>query len=365
MRLLRLALLLALPLAVPSMSPAQAPVRDAWIESLAHSVNIGRWWRHVPWDTTAHLDRHVGSAAIQDWAAHGIRAVRILVHPEMLLDQAVSGRLRADRIKHLRRHVDLLASQGISAVLALHLEPAERLEDPAWHARYHQIWAGLSLAMRDVPVGRLAYEIASEPTFVGKERLWGERQSNLAMALRRGEPSRILILNPARWSSLWALEDLPVLTDDRTIVAVHYYDPAVVTHQGASWGGPRVESALANVPFPPTAASCRAVVAVSEAGRRVMDSYCATDPEAEMDSHFARIERWRVRTGVPVWLSEFGVIESAPASTREAWLVAVVQRAAKAKVPWSLFAVDEGFGLLPTGGASPAWGLWAMLVARR
>ncbi|MCQ1806709.1 glycoside hydrolase family 5 protein [Neorhizobium galegae] len=101
--------------------------------------------------------------------------------------------------------------------------------------RFLAIWEQLAQRYQSLPNDKVLFEIYNEPH--GKtEEVWNDLLAKALAVIRKTNPHRFLIIDPAEWSTAWGLEKLALPPDDRRlIVTIHNYAPFKFTMQGASW----------------------------------------------------------------------------------------------------------------------------------
>ncbi|MCQ1835433.1 glycoside hydrolase family 5 protein [Neorhizobium galegae] len=101
--------------------------------------------------------------------------------------------------------------------------------------RFLAIWEQLARRYQSLPNDKVLFEIYNEPH--GKtEEVWNDLLAKALAVIRKTNPYRFLIVDPAEWSTAWGLEKLAIPADDRRlIVTIHNYAPFKFTMQGAGW----------------------------------------------------------------------------------------------------------------------------------
>jgi hypothetical protein len=177
-------------------------------------------------------------------------------------------------------------------------------------------------------------------------------QDSLVAAVRAVAPEHWLLLSGPSWGSHWGLEHAPPMRDHRSIVGVHFYEPAVFTHQGATWTQQRWLEDARDIPFPWDGSTCRAWV-----GSAAPTWACDRVSVSGWSEHWGYIRRAGQRLQRPLWIGEFGVHCSAPAADRHRWLAKVLRssEATPGVIGTSVWAIDECFGLDWPSGDPGAW----------
>jgi endoglucanase len=106
--------------------------------------------------------------------------------------------------------------------------------------------------------------------------------------------------------------------DDALVATFHYYSPFRFTHQGASW----IDGA----------ATWRGTRWGSEADR------------ARVRDDLGDAAAWARAAGVPLFLGEFGTLETAPLDDRADWTQCVRETAESLGIGWCLWDFGTDFG---------------------
>jgi len=160
------------------------------------------------------------------------------------------------------------------------------------------------------------------------EEKWNAVIPKVLDVVRRTNPTRPVIIGPAQWNGIGALEKLRLPTDDKNlIVTVHCYDPFEFTHQGAPW--------------------------VKEAKNWKGKKWTGSDAEqAALRKPLEQAAVWAKKHGRPMFLGEFGVYEAADMDSRARWSRFMVAQAERLGFSWAYWEFCAGFGAYdPRAGA--------------
>ncbi|MCG8403342.1 MAG: glycosyl hydrolase, partial [Firmicutes bacterium] len=164
--------------------------------------------------------------------------------------------------------------------------------------------------------------------------------------------------------------------DANTLWSFHAYEPFIVTHQGASWGGDIVRY-LRDIPWPPDAVSeaemdalvdenvarVRAVLgglaerrALNFLRDNVREMKALDRPEDALVEPFDTVAAWADQHGVArerIFLGEFGMIGrewgtdlDVPAQYRLNYMRAMIGKAEAHGFGWSVWSFGGAFGLV-------------------
>jgi endoglucanase len=240
-----------------------------------------KWSAHAKADAPYTLDRQF--AARVDWA----------------VDQAIANKLNIVVNVHHYGEIDADPDRHVPRLVALWEQIAERYKDrpPAVY-----------------------FELLNEPHTKLVEAKWNVAIPQLLKAIRKTNPTRPVIVGPAFWNAIWALDKLELPKDDRNLIlTVHFYDPFEFTHQGASF--------------------------VKDADKWKGRMWTGNDAEAAaIRKQFDKAAAWAKTHDRPVYLGEFGSYQEADMDSRAKWTRFVVREAEARGFSWSYWEFCAGFG---------------------
>ncbi|WP_439624929.1 glycoside hydrolase family 5 protein [Shinella sp.] len=268
-------------------------------------------------------------------------------------DVAVSGTMARRRIA---QGIATLLAAGFAVLADLHpstgLHAALRTDPAAGGTRVAEAWVALRSVIADLPADRVYPELLNEPPMT--PAAWLSLRDRLAGIVRAACPHHTIIWGPAPDQGIWQLDGTPPLSDDRQIVAVHFYAPMAFTHQCQSWGASPL-ARIRGLPFPATRDTpvvAERIAALRAAGDEeaalLVEEQLTTDwTEAAIGAQFEKAARWSAASRCPVMLNEFGVLDfCVDGASRTAW-VRAVRRAAEARgIGWAYWELDQGFGFI-------------------
>lgn len=321
-------------------------------------------------------------------AAAGFSFVRLPVEPApFLIEDGV-------RRGELERRLSQFVERANAAGLAVLVTGFPRYETPSWSTTeildsptgpkfnaYAQFLSRLAEIAGTAPDGMAALELMNEPQQACRETErpdWTAFQKTLFDRLLKDAPRLLLMVTGGCWSGRAGLRFLDMKPfDERTLVAVHYYEPFTFTHQAADWTEIELEY-LAGLSFPARLTDRKRVAAVMarlferrharprydkrplpqtlEPSRRVLEAYLNDSPnERTVAGHLAAIADWAARRALPperIVITEFGAYRSpteaevADDGSRDRWIGAVRKSAEANRMGWALWSYRAGFGLM-------------------
>jgi endoglucanase len=239
------------------------------------------------------------------WSAHAKETAPYTIDPKF-----------AERVDWA---IDQALANKLNIIINVH-HYDEMDSDPEKHLpRLLGLWEQIAQRYKDRPES-VYFELLNEPHDKLTEDKWNAAIPGLLKAVRKSNPTRPVILGPAEWNSIRAVDKLKLPGDDRhLIVTIHFYDPFEFTHQGAPW--------------------------VKGADKWKGRKWTGSDAEqTAIRKQFDKAAAWAKEHNRPVFLGEFGAYEAAEMDSRARWTRFVVQEAEKRGFSWSYWEFCSGFG---------------------
>jgi endoglucanase len=178
-------------------------------------------------------------------------------------------------------------------------------------------WQQVAEIYKDAPAS-VVFEILNEPNSQLNADRWNALMNETLMAIRISNSTRNVVIGPAYWNAMYALDKLALPENDQhIIVTVHYYAPMAFTHQGASWS--KMTAQLSDVKWGTDADK-----------QRVVDD-------------FAFVQRWSKAHNRPILLGEFGAYDKGPMESRALYTSCVARAAEALGWAWTYFQFDINF----------------------
>lgn len=256
----------------------------------------------------------------------GFDTVRLPVRWSPRLATAPPYRLDPAFLETVAGVCDAALIRGLTVVLDVHHHD-ELCTDPARETpRFLALWEQLGRRFAGAGPG-LCLELLNEPHEPMDAATWNGLLAQALAVVRTTNPARRVLVGPARWNIVAALDELRLPADPHLVVTVHYYSPFRFTHQGAAW----IDGADAwrGTPWGTTAERTRVRTDLERAGA------------------------WARERGHPLFVGEFGTIAAAPMADRAAWTALVRAEAERAGAGWALWDLATDFGAYDR--AAGAW----------
>lgn len=246
----------------------------------------------------------------------GFQTLRVNLHAFEHMD--AQGALSPSWLKTLDWVVEEATAAGLNVILDEHDFMKCTENEPACLPKLKAFWTEMARRYADRP-DTVAFELMNEPNGAVTDERWNQYVAELLPVVRRGNPTRPVIVGPGHWNSIEHLKTLRLPAEDRhLIVTVHYYLPFHFTHQGASWAGPEVQK-LSGI------------------------RWGAGPDYDQLRAHFAQVAAWSRATDRPVFLGEFGAYDRAPQDSRIRYTDAVTRMAECFGFAWAYWQFDSDF----------------------
>lgn len=195
------------------------------------------------------------------------------------------------------------------------------------------------------------YEILNEPHGISNSS-WGNIQDGVINTIRTIDSTHTIIVGASDYNSFRSLQFIPEYADTNLIYTFHFYDPFVVTHQGATWTDPSLAT-LSGVPFPYDAAQMpdipRNLIGTWVEG--AFNNYANEGNAAWIENALDIAIDFSETRGVPIFCGEFGVyIPNSDNQTRVNWYDVVASYMSEHNVSWTIWDYRGGFGVYEQGG---------------
>jgi endoglucanase len=240
-----------------------------------------------------------------NWAAHAKAESPYTLDPKFAkridwaIDQALDNHLNIIVNVHHYRGMDSDPDRNAPRLVGLWEQIADRYKDKS---------------------AEVYFELLNEPNDKLTDAKWNSIIPQVLKAVRKSNPTRPVIVGPASWNAIRALEKLELPADDKhLIVTVHSYDPFEFTHQNATW------------------------VKGSEKwkGRKWTGSEAE---KAAIQKQFDKASAWSKAHDRPIFLGEFGAFSAADIESRARWTQFVTEEAEKRGFSWAYWEFCSGFG---------------------
>jgi endoglucanase len=285
--------------------------------------------------------------------------MRFSAHVEPAPPYPIQGRFmrRVDWV------IDQALSNDLGVIVDLH-HFQEMMQAPRAYAdRLVSMWRQIATRYRGLPPA-VVYEILNEPTDKMTAALWNPILARVIAAIREIDPTRLLIVEGVHWASAKDLRDTLVLPqgDPYLIASFHMYAPMYFTHQGFGWMPSHYATRGVTFPGPPD----HPVTPTSAANdfpesRDFFDRYNREPAETNPGGPAAIIEQMEIaktfadRTGMRIYLGEFGAGINADLASRARWARTARTEAEKRGFGWGYWDFTRNFAAYASLGFTGKW----------
>ncbi|MBN1308322.1 MAG: cellulase family glycosylhydrolase [Chitinispirillaceae bacterium] len=249
----------------------------------------------------------------------GFQSVRIPVRWSAHVDTIAPYAIDPAFMNRVLWAIDQALINNLKAIINVHhFEPL--MSDPVkFSPVFISIWK--QVAKRCASYGpELYFELCNEPNGAMSAAQWNELAGKALAVIRPTNPRRSVIIGGTEWNAARGLNTLTLPADSFIIATFHCYDPMQFTHQGASW-----------------------VKASSMwKGIRWRASRCDT---ALLIAMFDGVDAWSKKAGVPMFLGEFGALDTADTISRVLYTAFIAKQAVERGWPYAYWKYNNNFGI--------------------
>jgi endoglucanase len=250
----------------------------------------------------------------------GFSSVRIPIRWSAHTSVMAPYEIETDFLQRVDWAIEQAFSRNLAVIINIH-HFDQIMQFPAGQkTRFLAIWKQLAGHYRDYSED-LFFELLNEPNSSLTPELWNQYLAEAIAVIRESNPERTLLVCPAIWSGVWALQflELPA-AENNIIVTFHYYNPFPFTHQGAEW------------------------IAGSDAW--LGTQWLGEDSEKQsVLTDFFTATDWAKANNRPLNLGEFGAYSKADMASRARWTAFVVRTAEENEISWHYWEFIAGFGV--------------------
>ncbi len=266
------------------------------------------------------------------------------------------GTLDPEKLKPFEEAIIWTRKRHLGIILDVHFLPGADFNnggdgrafvDPVMQDKVVQIWRDIAARFANEPAD-LRFEIINEPVAPENKQLNVLNKKVLA-AIRETNPTRMVYVTSNRWSMFSTIEDMEVPEDPNIAITVHYYEPAVFTHQNAPWVFTR--TGVEPIPFPGKVPDLTPFF--NPGDYRLADSGKVYTVEQDVDAAFAKLAQWieKNAAGREVLLGEFGVYKAADDASMRNWIKAVTAACRRHNMAWCYWGYrSDEFGVVGWDG---------------
>ncbi|MDY0884255.1 glycoside hydrolase family 5 protein [Dongia soli] len=325
---------------------------------LQRGVNLSNWFQ---------LDgiQSISESDFQQIYQAGFDHVRIPVDPAFFGWGPGGNQDAAEQkiIATLSYLSSLAATHKLALIIDIHpsLALAEQIEtdDEAANA-FVSLWSKMAAGLRLTSPDNVALEIWNEPPYYsGDSSRWPKLAARIVASIRASLPQHLLIVGGRFSNGIDGLLEFRPLPDPNILYVFHFYDPFIVTHQGASWWRDKNDTAIGfmqNVPYPASLGALSQIQLINGANRAVaMQEIAAYSVSGwnrgKIAGEIEKAADWARHFRVKLICTEFGVLkETTSPAPRLNWLRDMREELERHGIGWSVFDLVDSFGIATRQG---------------
>ncbi len=339
---------LIFPILVLILTVANSQAQTVQQVPFSKGVNLTEWFQagspgQIDFSKYTYED-------IVDVKSLGVDVIRLPINLHSMTLGAPDYELDPLFLFFLDQVVDWAEELEIYLILDNHTFNPSVSTDPNIGDILNPVWENMAEHYKDRS-DFVLYEILNEPHGISNS-LWGSIQGEVIETIRSVDTTHTIIVGASDYNSFRSLQFIPEYADTNLIYTFHFYDPFVVTHQGATWTDPSLSN-LSGIPFPYDADNMPAVPN-DLAGTWVegaFNNYSNEGNAAWVENALDIAIGFSETRGVPVFCGEFGVyIPNSDNQTRVNWYEVVASYLTEHNVSWTIWDYRGGFGVYEQGG---------------
>ncbi|MBF0463024.1 MAG: cellulase family glycosylhydrolase [Magnetococcales bacterium] len=338
-------------LATGHISPVQAEEPPP---PLRRGVNLSHWLQYQG-------RQPIDAQDLRLIRESGFDHVRIPFDPVLLGWQVEKSDPQAPfpRIALLDQAVQAALQGGLAVVIDFH--PTEEMRERIEMVRSAQeafvaAWAFLAGRFATTSPGRVAFELLNEPQYYKRSvRYWNRLWRDALVVVRTAAPYHLVLIGAPHGSDVEGILQLDVLPDPRIRYVFHFYEPYLITHNGANWE-PFASSPVGmarGLLYP-----AKRLTSDVLPGKNSLEVKQAVAQYRQEEWGRARIAQrialagdWGRRHHVQLLCGEFGAMRLAlETDSRQRWLKDVRISLEQADMGWTVWDYADLFGIAHTEG---------------
>lgn len=193
---------------------------------------------------------------------------------------------------------------------------------------------------------KLVYEILNEPHGITSVT-WNNIQQKVIDGIRNLNDNHYIIVGGVDYNSISKLNEIKNFSDKKLIYTFHFYDPFLMTHQGATWISPSMIN-LKNMPYPYEASRMPGVPndLKNTWVEQAYNGYKNDAVSQKIGETLNVASAFGMQRNVPVFCGELGVyIPNSLQEDRVRWYRDIRTKLDEKKIGWTSWDYHGGFGL--------------------
>lgn len=259
----------------------------------------------------------IQDAHLRKVAQAGFDTIRIPIRWDAHTSKQAPYTIDRAFMERVKEVVGQAQSYGMGVIIDVH-HYEDMIKNPSGQKeRFLSIWDQIATVFRYAPAN-VYFEILNEPTRdISSQQLNSVYRAVIPL-IRKTNPTRVLIMGGNSWNSVDTLGSVDYPRDPNIVATFHDYGPHEFTHQGAQW---------MDVPPP--------------MGR----SWGSREDRAELKDTYEIAARFQSNFKRPIFVGEFGVINTVPNSERAAWMKTRRKSMERAGYSWCAWDFAGAFSI--------------------
>lgn len=217
--------------------------------------------------------------------------VRIPIRWDIHTSHRSPYKIKPEHMARVKQVVAQANAAGLGAIIDVHHYEKIMRRPAREEARFLAIWTQIAAAFQTAP-DNVYFEILNEPTLDITMSEVNALHAKIIPLIRKTNPTRKIILGGNSWNSIETMSAVRWPQDNNIVATFHDYGPHEFTHQGAEWSEPRMP---------------------------LGHKWGGVSDQEELKSTYDLANAFHQRTGIPVFVGEFGVINGVPQAQRNQW----------------------------------------------
>jgi len=311
-------------------------------------VNLTEWFQATS-PTVIDFSKYTFEDLV-DVKSLGVDVFRLPINLHSMTTGAPDYELDPLFLFFLDQVVDWAEELELYIILDNHTFDPNDATDPNIDRTLNPVWRNMAEHFKDRS-NFVLYEILNEPHGISNAA-WSNIQEGVINTIRTVDSTHTIIVGASDYNSFRSLQFLPEYADTNLIYTFHFYDPFVLTHQGATWTDPSM-APLSGVPFPYDATNMPAFPSALNGTwlQGAFNNYANEGTVAAVQSALDIAINFSESRGVPVFCGEFGVyIPNSDNQSRVNWYDGVAGYLSEQNISWTIWDYRGGFGVYEEGG---------------
>lgn len=330
------------------------------LDGFERGINLGGWISQYSKYDKNHFDTFITRKDIERIASWGLDHVRVPVDYEVLENE--DGTVREDGYEYIDNCIAWCRKCNLHLIIDLHrtygytFDPMDKedkeifFRSESLQERFYSLWGTIAGKYADYS-DTVAFELLNEVVSRNIYREWNDIILKCVKVIRQFAPDNWIIFGGTDYNSVNSVPLLPQISDDRIAYTFHCYDPFMFTHQGCGWVDAMPKDF--RISYPGSLDEYRLVGIEDDdeiGGLKVFAQALDNENIVEIGpSMFDVIFQPAIKTceerNVPVYVGEYGVIDTADNRSKINWLRdinSVFTRYGMARSYWSYRKMNFG-----------------------